>query len=189
MSRSLSPAELAATQAEVVRPFMAAELDYPAGAVRATTLDRPIQLQSPKSGALETWHGCGAMAKITGLQAGSEVRSYGFEISLSGIPGNWGAYLRAQDVQGRDVYIILGFLNPDYSVMFSRTVTRAVMDTQDVEFGERTSVNVVCESVLLDWERARVRRATDVDHRERYPTDGFFRYVAAMENMTLTWGK
>jgi hypothetical protein len=43
--------------------------------------------------------------------------------------------------------------------------------------------------VLVDWERARVRRCTDVDHRTRYPTDGFFKYVAALENQTLAWGR
>ena len=71
----------------------------------------------------------------------------------------------------------------------SEIVTVGRMDTQDVLAGSTTAVVVSCESIQVDWERARVRRCTDVDHRARHPADGFFRYVAAMENINLSWGR
>ena len=43
-----------------------------------------------------TFYGTGAMGEISALEEGGENRSYGFSLSLSGIPGNWLDYLRSQ---------------------------------------------------------------------------------------------
>lgn len=185
MSRQ-APAELiAAFKAPTVRPFMAAFLDYPDGAVRLTSLPAGTTLTIDG----EQWHGTGAMGQISALEEGAENRSYGFTLQLSGIPGDWGAYLRGQDVQGRRVRVYLGAVNERYEVIGTQVIKVGRMDTQDVQAGQTTAILVTCEDVLVDWERARVRRCTDVDHQTRHPGDGFFKYVAALENLTLAWGR
>lgn len=164
-----------------VRPFLAAELDYPTGPVRMTTLPRGSQVMI--DGAV--WHGAGVLGQISAIEDGSESRSYGFSLSLSGIPGDWAAYLRAQDVQGRRVRIWLGVADAAWRPVATQLVKVGRMDTQDVQVSDTTSVVVTCEDVMVDWERPRVRRCTDVDHQARYPGDGFFKYVAALQNIIL----
>jgi hypothetical protein len=181
MSRD-APAELiAGFQQPVVRPFLAAELDYPAGPVRLTTLDRDKTVMING----ETFHGAGMLGQISALEDGAESRSYGFTLSLSGIPGDWGAYLRGQDVQGRRVRIWLGLADAAWRPVATQLVKVGRMDAQDVQTAEQTAVVVTCEDVMVDWERPRVRRCTDVDHQTRHPGDGFFKYVAALQNIIL----
>lgn len=183
MTRPAAPPLITAAKQPKVRPFMAAFLDYPAGAVRLCSLPMPIQIDG------DTYYGTGAMGEISPLEEGAENRSYGFTLQLSGIPGNWAEYLRGQDVQGRMVTVRLGFVDEQYDVIGSEIITVGRMDTQDVQAGATTAVLVSCEGIGVDWERARVRRCTDADHRARHPTDGFFKYQAAMENLILSWGK
>lgn len=183
MSRPTTAAMLDAARAGVVRPFLAVELMYPDGPVRCTSLDRHIPLDG------HTWYGTGVLGRLGDIEEGSENRSYGFSVSLSGIPGEWMAYLRGQDVQGRLATVRLGFVDAHYEVLGIETITVGRMDTQDIEVGPVLGVIVSCEGIGVDWERARVRRCTDVDQQTRHPGDRFFQYTAALENMTLTWGR
>ena len=184
MSRDASPAFLQGFAQPVVQPFLAALLEYPDGPVRLTTLDRGQVVMIDG----QPWYGAGVLGQVSALEDGAEARSYGFTLSLSGIPGDWAAYLRSQDVQGRPVRIWLGLADADWNVIATQLIKVARMDVQDVAVGDSssgTSVLVTCEDVMVDWERARVRRCTDVDHRARHPTDGAFKYVAALQNIIL----
>lgn len=185
MTRPAPTDLLAATVAPTVRPFLAAELIYPEGPVRLTSLPtgQTILIDG------QTYHGTGALGRITELEEGAENRSYGFSLELSGIPGNWAEYLRGQDVQGGLVTIRLGMCQADGSVIGSEIVTVGRMDTQDVQAGETTYVRVNCEGPNVDWERPRVRRATNVDQQTRSPGDEFFKFCAAMRNFRERWGR
>jgi hypothetical protein len=184
MTRPASPTLISAATAASVSPFMAAELIYPDGPVRVTSLPIHVEFMG------HTWHGTGAMGRITQLEEGSENRSYGFALELSGIPGNWGEYLRAQDVQGGLVTIYLGFANSEWQpVSTPEVITVGRMDCQDVQAGENTFVRVNCEGPNVDWERPRVRRCTDVDQTTRTPGDRFFKFTAAMRNFRESWGR
>jgi hypothetical protein len=183
LTRDVSAALITASQAAIVRPFMAVDMDYPDGAVRVCSLDRAVTFGG------HDWYAVGALGAVSQVEEGSENRSYGFNISVSGVPGSFNEYLRSQDVQGRLVTVYLGFVDSDYSIIGYDIVTVGRMDTQDVQAGQTTSVTVQCESIQVDWERPRVRRCTDADHRSRHSTDGFFQYVAALQNLDLRWGK
>lgn len=185
MSRPAPVELLAAARAPVVRPFMAAELIYPAGPVRLCSLPHGVTVLVDG----QSYAGTGALGRITELEEGSENRSYGFALELSGIPGNWADYLRAQDVQGGLVTIRLGMCDEQWTVIGSEIVTVGRMDTQDVQAGESTFVRVNCEGPNVDWERPRVRRATDVDQQTRNAGDRFFKFTAAMRNFREQWGR
>lgn len=182
MTRSLDTALLGAVKSPHVLPFMAAELMYPDGPVRVSSLPVAKVIDG------QTYHGAGVMGEISELEEGSENRSYGFSLTVSGIPGDWADYLKSQDVQGRLVTIRLGFCDANYSIIGSKIITVGRMDAQDVEVGERTAIVVSCESIAVDWERARIRRCTDADQRSQHAGDTFFKYVAALQNMSLEWG-
>lgn len=184
MSRVIHPATAAAAMGDVVRPFLSIEMDYPDGMVRATSLQETVELGG------HTYYGMGVLGELSGIQEGSESRSYGVTASLSGIPGNFAAYLQSQDVQGRAATIRLGLLNHAYELQGDMVVIFVGrMDTQDITAGKSTSIDVAIESLLIDWERARVRRYTDVDQQAVYPGDRGLEYVSALQNMDLRWGK
>ncbi len=183
MTRPLDAPLLAAVKSPHARPFMAAELMYPDGAVRVSSLPTAVPIDG------QTYYGTGVMGEISPLEEGSENRSYGFSLALSGIPGDWANYLKSQDVQGRLVTIRLGFCDANYAILGTKIITVGRMDSQDVEVGERTAVVVSCESIAVDWERARARRCTDSDQRSQHASDSFFKYIAALENMSLEWGQ
>lgn len=189
---------IAASRGETVIPFLAAELMYPRGPVRVTSLDRIVTLISPATGLPEPFYGVGAMGEVSPIEEGGESRSYGFTLTLSGIPNtllvdgseqSMSEYLRAQDVQGRPYALIFGFMNRLYQVQASDVIQIGRMDTQDVLAGETTAVQVSCESIQVDWERAHPRFYTDVDQQTRHPGDKFCQYMAALENMDLPWGR
>jgi hypothetical protein len=185
MSRPAPVALLAAARAAVVRPFMACELLYPEGPVRLCSLPQGHVILVDG----QSYAGTGVLGRITELEEGAENRSYGFSLELSGIPGNWADYLRSQDVQGGLVTIRLGMCDENWGVIGSEIVTVGRMDTQDVQAGETTFVRVNCEGPHVDWERPRVRRATDIDQQARAPGDRFFRFSAAMRNFREQWGR
>jgi hypothetical protein len=184
VTRPLATDQIEAVTATVVRPFMAVEMDYPSGFVRLCSLPVSVVIDG------DTYYGTGVMGEISPLEEGAENRSYGFTLTLCGIPGSWSEYLRGQDVQGRKVRVMMGFCDATHNVIGDPVIiTVGRMDTQDVRAGKNTDVTVSCEDIRVDWERARVRLATDADHQAKHPGDTFFKYVAAMENIDLSWGR
>lgn len=185
MTRTADPALLAAAQAPTVRPFQAVELIYPDGPVRLCSL--PIGSAVVING--NRYDGSGALGKMSQLEEGAENRSFGFTLELSGIPGNWAAYLRSQDVQGGLVTVMFGLVDEQWRVIGSpKVIAVGRMDTQDAQAGKETWVRVNCEGPNVDWERSRVRRATDIDQQAKHPGDRFFKFVPAMQNFTIQWG-
>lgn len=187
--RDLTSPQQAAVISPVVLPFSAVEMNYPDGPVRVTSLDRNITLTSHITNEPATFFGIGLMGAISDIQDGSENKSYGASLTLSGIPDSFAQYLREQDPHGRPVWIMMGVVDPAYNVLMVHQIARMNMDTQDVAIAEQLGVTVQCESAAVDWERSRVRRCTDADHRARYPNDGFFKFVAALENANFSWGR
>lgn len=183
MSRDIDSTSLAVSQSTLVRPFIAVELDYPDGMVRATSLDRNITIDGHE------YIGVNILGKVSAITEGAETKSYGLDLSLSGIPSDFSAYLSAQDVLGRDARLLLGFVDDQYQTSQLTTVFVGRMDTQDVISGKESAVRVAVESLFIDWERPRIRRYTDVDQKARFPTDTGFEFVAAVANMQIKWGQ
>lgn len=184
MSREIHSATAAAALGDVVSPFLTIEMDYPDGTVRASTLQETMVIDG------QTYYGMGVVGNLSPVQEGAESRSYGVTASLTGVPGNFAAYLQSQDVQGRTAVIRVGLMNQAYEIVGQMvTVFVGRMDTQDISAGKNTSVDVAIESLLIDWERARIRRYTDVDQQAVYPGDRGLEYMAALQNMSLTWGR
>jgi hypothetical protein len=160
MTREIDSGTLQAAQGDHVRPFMLIELDYPDGMVRATSLQQTIVVDGL------TYYGMGVLGQLSEVTEGAESRSYGVTASLSGIPRDFAAYLQSQDVQGRSATIKIGFMSHAFKIIGEMvTVFVGRMDTQDVSVGDNTAVSVAIESLLIDWERARV----PTSRRNSYP--------------------
>lgn len=184
MSRDLDSDSLTHINGELVRPFLALHLDYPEGPVRATTLPFNVTL------AGETFYGVGTFGGLSEVQEGSETVSYMVQASLSGIPTELLQAMLAQKIQGRLAQVALGFVNADWQIIGEPTILFVGrMDTQDFEVGSTTTILVSMESLMVDWDRANVRRFTDVDQKSEYPDDRGLEYVAAVANKEIVWGR
>lgn len=184
MTRAADPALVAASLSGNVAPLYACELQYPEGPVRLSSLDRDVVIEG------NTFKGAGALGAVTRIEQGSENRSYGFTLTLSGIPAEFAAYLRTQDPHGGRVTVWFGLVNTKtYALLGARRIRTGRMDTQDVQAGETLSVSVSVEAFNLDWERPRIHRCTDQSQQDAYPGDRFFKYVAALPTMNLAWGR
>lgn len=166
-----------------VRPFSLVVLDMPDGMTRCTSLPFNIVLDG------HTYAGLGVLGSLSEITEGAEARSYGAKLTLTGIPLEFAEYLAAQRVRGRSCELWQGFADVNHRIIGEPfPVFTGRMDTLDVQVGQSTSVEIAAESILIDWERARVRRFTPSDQRAHYPGDKGFDHVARMTNLEIQWG-
>ena len=184
MNRNMATAVVSHVRGAHVRPVLFVDLDYPEGPVRVCSFDHALPLDG------STYLGVGLLGSVGAVQEGTDAQSYGIQLSLSGVPGQYGVGLARQSVQGREARIRLGFVNAGHQLIGPPTaIFVGRMDTQDISVGESTSVRVACESLLIDWERNCSRRYTHVDQTARYPDDRGLEYVAATVNAEFVWGR
>jgi len=166
-----------------VRPFTLVELDMPDGMTRCSSLPFDIVLGG------FTYSGLSVLGSLSEITEGAETRSYGVKLTLTGIPLPFAEYLASQRVQGRMCWVYQGFADADHRIIGEPfSVYTGRMDTMDVQVGDTTAVEIATESLLIDWERPRIRRFTASDQMARYPDDKGFDHVARMTNLEIKWG-
>lgn len=182
--RGLSTANATAAEASVVRPYLLVDLDYASEPVRVTSLPFDITFDG------DTYLGIGRLGSITEIGEGTEVKSYGAQLRMSGIPLDYVQDVLAADGQGRAARIWLGFLDAGHvPVADPFKLFQGRIDVTDIDIGETIAVTVAVESRLVDWERARTRRFTDQDQKMSWPADRGLEFVQAVTDMELIWGR
>lgn len=185
MPRDGNAVTLDAFTASRVVFYALVELDYTVAPVRVTSLPYAIEFDGA------TYVGVGGLGGIGEIGEGSEIRSYGVSLRLSGIPLDYARQVLAQDGQGRPGRIWLGVLDPDSHAAFGQPVLvyQGRIDVTDIELGASIAVTVTLESRLIDWERARHYLYTDADQQAAFPGDLGLEFVAGVADMEITWGR
>lgn len=183
MSRGLTTAAQTAVADETVVRTVAVELDFPSGFVRWNASPADITISG------NTFSGVGALGAITAAEEGTELRSYGLTVKLTGIPRDAIALALAEDYQGRAATVWDVPLNDTtwQPVADPVVIFRGRMDQMDIGLGEMAEVSMKLENRLTDWERPKIKRYTDVDQRDRDANDGSFRFVAASTDKEIIW--
>jgi hypothetical protein len=182
MSRGLASAALAAVQTEVVSRTIAVALDFPSGFARYCGAPFDLVIDGA------TFLGVGALGGVSVVEEGIELRAYGLEVMLTGIPRDNVALALTEAYQGRRATVWEVPLDASNApVADPAVVFRGRMDQMNVSLGETASVTVRLENRMADWERARVRRYTDEEQRRDYPTDAFFGFLSATVEKDLIW--
>lgn len=182
--RELTPSQIDAMNASHVRPFTIVSLDFPDGPVRATSLPFDITLEG------QTYYGVNELGYVSEITEGLEQRSYGVNVTLTGIPSEFCYYISEQKVQGRVMRIGMGFLNADEQIIGEPLwVFVGRMDTLDMKIGPKTSVSIAGETLMIDWQRPRLRKFTDADQKAIYPDDRGLEHVAEVASKELIWGR
>ena len=188
MSREITSAAQGASQAEVARPVLLAELDFPSGFLRVNSTDRGIFFDSQGASPLNEFFGVGHLGSIGTLGETSSLQARGVELALSGIPA---AHISAafESAQGRPGRIWIGFLDDSYALIVEPVlVFSGLIDNSSIDIGETATVTVTVESRLIAWERAKIRRYTNEDQQQRFSGDKFLEFVNQTVDKEILWG-
>jgi len=141
------------------------------------------------------YEGTGGLSSIGVLNESSELSAQTLQLTLSGIDNATITDIFSEEYIGKPAYIWYGTLNKNtYAVEGGQDgpilIFAGRMDYGTIEFGETATITLNVTSRLADWERIRGGRFNHA-YQQRHvdPTDLGFRYVQALQNIELTWGK
>jgi len=184
MARNLTAGMLAALSAPVVRPFYAVECEFSGGTVRANSTIYALTINGSTS------LGVGRLGGVAPIEETTEGGAYQMALKLWGVPTDLIAVALTQRYQGRPARIFFGLLDDNHALIpdpFLFFVGR--MDTMRIDLGQICTVTLMVENREADWDRPRTRRYTDEDQQDRFPGDGFFRYVTSLQDKQIRWGQ
>lgn len=181
MSRNLPSAIATALDDDVVYAFWACDLLF----------DRPNDLYFWSGlGNLSldgnTYTGAGDLMGISEIRESSDIAAYGATLTLSGIPTNYIGLALAEPYQGRRATVKFGVIVN--GVKTAVPVFTGEMDQMNITMTpDSITIELDVESRLIDLQRARIRRYTDADQRQRFPNDAAFEFVTRLQNEKLEW--
>jgi hypothetical protein len=183
MTRALTPEFVTAINAKVVEVFFAVYLDFESG---------PVGIWSGYGDL--TWDGksflgAGELLSISSVEESSEIEAKGASVTLSGIPSAYLSLALTEPYQGRSCTIYFGVRLASGSVEFTEVFSGELDQMNITENADTTTIAVSAENVLIRLERPVIRRYTDQDQRTRFATDGGFKFVAALQDKEIYWGR
>ena len=184
MTRSLTTAFKNETLASEITPIALVELDFSGGAVRMWTGQGDLAWDS------KTWTGTGTLLNIEPVQESTDIAAHGVQMQLNGVPSDLLSTILTEHYQGRSAVIYLAALNSSLAVIADPFVLWSgrmdVMQIQDS--AETATITMNAENRLIDLERQRERRYTDLDQQNFSPGDKGLQHVAAQLDRQLNWG-
>jgi hypothetical protein len=185
MSRSMTAAMLAAIAAGTVRPFFLFEAEFASGTIWVWTGHGDLTWGG------KTWNGVGDFSGISTITETGEVRATGLIVSLSGISAALISAVYNEARQGKPGTVWIGALTSAGAVVDAPfPCFKGRLDVpSDEDDGERATITISYESLLVDLERPKERRYTPEDQAIDYPDDRGFAYVAGLQDVQLVWGR
>lgn len=185
MPRDITTGMAAALEAGIVRPLIFVEAWFANGPIYVWSGAGSITWNS------HTWQGVGAFGSVSSVDEGSGVEAKGISISLSGISPTLVADVMDEYRVALPVNVWLGLndsagtLIPDPILSFAGRMDQPTL-TMD---GQTATIEIACESKLIDMNVAVDRRYTAEDQQIDYPGDQGFAFVNSIQDITIFWGK
>ena len=140
-----------------------------------------------------TWKGAGSILSTSPLVEGSTVEARGITLTLSGIDTTILPMVLSDYKLGGAVSVYLaafyssgtpGTIVPDPILAWAGR-----LDHPNVKIsGQTASIEIACETRLLDMNISVERRRTNDDQTQLVPGDDGFRFVAGLQEAAITWG-
>jgi hypothetical protein len=202
MPRQMDPAMLAAIQSNLILPGILFTATFQTG---------PVYLWSGYGSFAwngQTWQGIGSMGDVSVIEEGTTVEARGVTVTLSGFDANllnlvlnefklgapaalylamFGGTIGQSShygtaTYGQSIYAV-GLLADPIPIWAGRT------DQAHISVGGTTaSIQLNCESRLLDMNQSVARRYTNDDQRLDYPQDRGLEFVYSIVETTINWG-
>lgn len=180
MSRTVPAALVTALAQEQIEPYYAISVAFDSGTVRLWTGhgDRTIGGQ--------TFTGAGELLSFGDMSEVSDLSAQNATVVLSGLSSTILSAALSEPYQGRQVTIYFGETSvSDYVEVFS-----GLADVMPIaNDGTTVTVSLSIESRLTLLQRPNVRRYTPASHLARHTNDSFFRFVAALQDKEIAWGR
>ncbi|MDE2105675.1 MAG: hypothetical protein KGL39_51080 [Patescibacteria group bacterium] len=137
----------------------------------------------------QTWLGLGSFLGMTTSEDAATVEARGMTLTLSGIDPNLLSECLGDFQLGLPVSVSLGvYVN---GALLSDPVVNWAgrMDQPSVDVsGDTATIQIACESRLIDMNVSVDRRLTLEDAQMDYPGDVGLQFVAGLQEQTLFWG-
>jgi hypothetical protein len=186
MTRSLSTANEAASQAAVIAPVGFVKLEFDSGPVCFHTHLGPITWGG------DTYTGAGDLGTIAPVEEDTELARSTLNLTLSGLNAAIVSIALAEHYQGRPASLYLGYLDPATMQLVDTPTLlyKGRMDTASITRNNgEVSVTLSVESRFAAWDRPRVRRYNNADQQARYPGDRGLEFVEQATERRIVWGQ
>lgn len=206
MSRTVSTGFESVVQGDVVKPFLAVDLQFDSGNVRAWT-----GLGTLSVGGVD-YVGTATIMSISPIEETVEIAARGAQFVLTGVPSDLVSLALSEPYQGRIAKIYFGILSVPERLL---TEAGAIITTEnllpiDISNGDKTelieifsgfmdvmqiadepetaTITMSAENRLISLERPKVRRFTSQDQKRDYPADLGFDFVNDLQDKEVKWG-
>jgi hypothetical protein len=186
MTRDMTAEAVTASQTDKgFTVIAAAELDFSNGFVRVHSGAGPKVLLG------NTYKGIGGFGRITAIEEKAELGATLVELSISGLDpteNNVNTVLTT-NYRNRPATVYLAFIDSNGDVVSDPTILfRGFMDNAVIAQGKELSVTVRINSIMADWDRAKVARYTNEEQQDRFPGDRGLEFVPQMVEKEIKWG-
>jgi hypothetical protein len=139
----------------------------------------------------DTYYGTGELLRIKPAAETRDLQANGATFVLSGIPKRILDDALNEPYQDNPITQWLTAVTDTGALLPAYPAFRGRMDTMSIdEGGETATITVTAENRLIDLQRAKQRRYTDVDQKERYPDDdGLAQVTALNDGRKIDWSK
>jgi len=206
MSRSVSSGFSDAVQRDVVQPFLAINLAFDSGNVRAWT-----GLGTLSVGGVN-YIGTATIMSISPIEETIEVAARGAQFVLTGIPSDLLSLALSEPYQGRVAKIYFGMMSVPERLL---TEAGAIITTEnllplDISSGnqselveifsgfmdtmqiadevETSTITLTAENRLISLERPKIRRYTSEDQKREFSADLGLDFVNDLQDKEIKWG-
>ena len=138
-----------------------------------------------------SWSGVGTLGSIASVEEGSTVQARGTVLTLSGIDPQLLGDSLSDLQQGLPVTVWLALFDSTPAIIANPVIVfQGRMDQPTITMdGTTATIQINCESRLIDMNVPAERRYTNEDQQRDYPNDRGFEFVNAIQEMTLYWGR
>lgn len=185
MSRDMTPAMEAATLASEVHPILFAEIGVSTGFIRVHTGIGDITFNG------EVFQGVGEFGGVSEIVETEDVEANGLVFILSGVPAVNIAVAFNSMEQGLPAILWIGAfdLTTRALIVDPVLVYEGLTDVPEIdETGETAAFAINTENRLIQLERPKTRRYTDLDQKLDFATDRGFEFVPSLQDRQVKFG-
>lgn len=184
MTRSITPAAVAASEADTIRPVLLVKLEFDSGAVCLHSWTGELDYGG------DTYTGAGSLGSISAAEEPSELARSTVTLTLRGLPTDLVSTILNQHYQGRTATIRLGYFNDEMQLIADPVIVyRGRMDEPGIRQGETLEVSLSVESRFAAWDRPNIRRYNNADQQQRFPGDRGLEFVEQAVEKQIVWGR
>lgn len=185
MARTLPNALSTEFNADQLKPFYALQFFFDSGTVSFWTGLGEISADST------VFTGGAGVIGISNSRENTDLAADGMTFTFNGLESSFVSVALQENYRGRFVKVFIGALGADdqpvsslYQVFLGRIDTMTIQEN-----GETATIQITAENVLIDLEKARVRKFTNEEQLNRFPNDNSLETLAALQDREISWGR